>query len=100
MSKVPEVYRKRVRAVSDIVYDYIFRREELISRYYVQAPRGDRKSFMMWTDTNCPKDIAQYVKCKYIGQEYNLIRKKSGRYLSAKEIAIPEGYSAVFSDEE
>ena len=85
LSKVPDVYRNRVFNISDKVFAYLNKRESIIQEYLNQAPKTNRKEFMLWTE-NIPREYRGFVRSKYLGEDYNLIKSKSGRYKKFKEI--------------
>ena len=54
--------------------------------YFDKAPKDDKKEFMVWVEANVPSRIKAYVREKYYGKEYNLIKSKSGRYMKLCEM--------------
>lgn len=90
-SKVPDNYRDRVQNIANQVFDYMKKTNTLIDYFYAQAPKEDKKKYMLWVDANAPKEIKGYLRQKYLGQPYNVI--KSGKspcvsYKKAKEMGI------------
>lgn len=98
ISKVPENYKQRVLGIAEKIFDWKKSKEQEIDRYYKLAPKTDRKTFMIWVDTNCDKDIKGYVKSKYLGQEYNVLKGNCNNYKKLSDLGIVEEYSALFVD--
>lgn len=95
LAKVPEAYRDRVMKIANYVFDYIRNTESAIDGYYSIAPKDDRKTFMIWTDSNVPKNLRGYVRAKYLGNEYNLLKTDSGRYLKLKDMGV-DNYADIY----
>lgn len=74
LSKVPETYRDRVESISSEVFNYTNTVNHLITKYYNQAPKKDRKEFMIWVTENTPKQIQPYLRNKYLSKPYNLLK--------------------------
>jgi hypothetical protein len=103
ISKVPDVYRKRVNGIAKMIYQYIHETEFDIQYWYNKAPKDDRKTFFVWVNQNVPKDLRAYVSNKYLGYPYHVIKSgpdKQPHYKLAKEMGINGDYSAIFSQEE
>lgn len=91
ISKVPENYQNRVQNIADQVFNYVHKTNDLIEKFYIQAPKEDKKEFMLWVDKTAPKEIKGYLRQKYLGQKYNVIKTGKGTsasYKKAKEIGI------------
>ena len=86
ISKVPKAYKDRVMQTANIVFKYIHNTELRIKEYFDKAPKDDKKEFMLWVESNVPNSIKAFVREKYYGREYNLIKNKSGRYLKINEM--------------
>jgi hypothetical protein len=102
ISKVPESYRWRVMKVANLVLDYIKNTDIEVSKYFSQAPKNDKKEFMIWIDINVPKEIRGCVRNKYLGRNNNYIKsgnEKCPSYKKLKDMGINENYSAIFSSE-
>ena len=98
LSKVPEAYRDRILKVADYVFDYIRETNRRIDEAYESAPREDRKQFMVWVEKNVRYDIRGFVRAKYLGKPYNVIKKQTG-YLKLKDMGVPD-YKAFFEQSE
>lgn len=98
ISKIPETHRDRVTKIANKIQEWVFDTEGKIRDYYSVAPKDDIKTFMSWIDENVSKDISGYVKCKYLNEEYNLLKKRNGAYRKLKEMGIAESHSALFAD--
>ena len=86
ISKVPKAYRDRVMQTANVVFKYIHNTELKIKEYFDKAPKDDKKEFMLWVESNVPNSIKAFVREKYYGREYNLIKNRSGRYLKINEM--------------
>ena len=86
ISKVPTAYKDRVMKTANVVFKYIHNTELEIKEYFDQAPKDDKKEFMLWVESNVPNSIKAFVREKYYGREYNLIKNRSGRYLKINEM--------------
>ena len=86
ISKVPKAYKDRVMQTANIVFKYIHNTELKIKEYFDKAPKDDKKEFMLWVESNVPNSIKAFVREKYYGREYNLIKNRSGRYLKINEM--------------
>lgn len=99
LSKVPQAYRDRVLKVSNFVFNYIKNTNKEIDEYYNTAPKIDKKNFMIWVNDNVPINLKGYVRAKYLGNQYNVIKTGTGKYLRLKDMGM-ENYSEVFDDGE
>jgi hypothetical protein len=103
ISKVPESYKWRVIKIANLVFDYIKNTDVEVNNYFSQAPKNDKKDFMIWIDNNVPKEIRGYVRSKYLNKEFNYIKggnEKSPSYKKLKDMGIDENYSTIFISEE
>lgn len=102
ISKVPAAYRKRVFIVEKIVLNYVKNMEAEVQKYFDKAPKSDKKSFMIWAESNVPKKYKRYVKNKYLGIENNYIKygsEKCPAYKKLKEMGVSD-YKAIFEESE
>ena len=88
ISKTPIAYKDRIMKIAKIVFQYIRNTETNIRNYYDKAPKNNIKEFMLWVESNVPNQLKGYVREKYYGKEYNLIKSKSGRYMKLHEMEI------------
>lgn len=91
LSKVPENYRDRVKNIADQIFTYIILTNQAIEDLFMQAPKENKKDFMIWVDANVPNHLKGYLRQKYIGQSFNLLKTGKGTstsYKKAKEIGI------------
>jgi len=103
VSKVPESYRQRVMKIANLVFDYIKKANQEIDNYFIKSPKENRKEFMLWLEENVPKEMLGYVKQKYLGQDYNVIKRMYGsqpKYKKLKEMGYGNNYSEIFLDME
>lgn len=80
LSKVPENYRDRVMKISNKIFDYTNTVNHLIFKYFNQAPKVDKKEFMIWVNENVPNQVQPYVRNKYLGKPYNLLKQGENGY--------------------
>ena len=102
ISKVPAAYRERVQIVEKIVLDYVKNMEAEVQKYFDAAPKNDKKSFMIWAESNVPKKYKGYVRNKYLGIENNYVKygsEKCPAYKKLKEMGISD-YKAIFKESE
>lgn len=102
ISKVPAAYRERVRIVEKIVLDYVKNMEAEVQKYFDAAPKDDKKSFMIWAESNVPKKYKGYVRNKYLGIENNYVKygsEKCPAYKKLKEMGVSD-YKAIFEESE
>lgn len=100
ISKIPDKYRERVNCIAREIFNYIKSTEKEIVRLYNEAPKNDRKEFMIWVDENVVKNLRGYVRSKYLNKEYNLLKKKVDGYKKLNELGIEFDYSALFNNGE
>ena len=75
LSKVPDDYKKRIINVYKVIKDRVNLIECEIESFYLDAPKESTKEFMIWVDTNVEKSLKGYVKAKYLGKSYNLLKR-------------------------
>lgn len=80
IAKVPDSYKSRVENIAELVFNYLTNTEKLIKLKYNKSPKDDKKTFMIWVSNNVPKNIQPYVRLKYLGEEYNLLKKQHNSY--------------------
>lgn len=85
IAKIPAAYKDRVIAVAKYVFEYKAKRESAVNTAYEKAPKEDKKEFMIWVTENVEKEIQGFVRCKYLGHDFNVL-KKSGSYLKLKDM--------------
>jgi hypothetical protein len=91
LSKVPENYKGRVQSVANQVFDYSKRVTAQVREYFNQAPKSDRKEFMIWIEKNVPKELKGYLRLMYDGRSFNVIKTNYGqnaKYKKAKEMDL------------
>ena len=86
-SKVPAAYRAEMERVARIVYNYKNKVEKAVDEAYNQAPKSDKKEFMVWVDKNVKKDWRGFVRNKYFGKSFNVLKRSSG-YLKLKDMEV------------
>ena len=89
-AKVPEAQKEFVANIKEQVSHYLVNMELRIELAYDNLPKGDKKEVMIHIQTMVDKDIRKYVISKYLGQEYNILKSKNGRYSKTSEIGIEE----------
>lgn len=88
LSKIPDTHKARIIEVADKLYDYKKLMEKRVNEKYELAPKDSKKEFMIWVEKNCDIDIKGYVRSKYLGREYNVLKKMNGSYKKASELEI------------
>lgn len=96
IAKVPNAYRDRVLKVAKIVFEYKNRIENEIADTFARAPKDNKKEFMIWVTENVRKEIQGYVRCEYLGESYNVLKRSTG-YLKLKEMGVEE-YAELFTE--
>ena len=85
VSKVPEAYRERVMDTAAAVYDYMEKTKAAVREAYGAAPKESRKEFMVWVNNNADHRIRGFVREKYLGHGYCVL-KKGGAYMKIGDI--------------
>ena len=96
LSKIPLPFRGKVMRVAAIVRAYEKETNEAVDAAYRAAPKGSRKEFMVWVNSNVDRKIRGYVRMKYLGQPYNVLKKSTG-YLKLKDMGVTD-YKEVLSE--
>ena len=87
IAKIPSAYRGRVMKIAQAVFDYKRKVTDEINVAFAQAPQDDEKTFMIWVTENVDRSIQGYVRNKYLGKPYNVL-KKGDHYLKLKDMGI------------
>lgn len=90
LSKTPKSHRDRIERLITIVRDYVAETESAINYYYNKAPKNSKKCFMIWVDSNVPKEYRKYIKNKYLGRGYNILKNNKNGYKTVKEMNLRE----------
>lgn len=86
VGKIPESHRKRSLEIAKKVFDYVSLVNNQIEEYYKFLPKDSKKDFMIAVDKVYHKELRGYLRAKYLGQEYNLLKSQNGSYKKMKEI--------------
>ena len=86
ISKVPEVYRDRILKIYNTIIEYRKVSNDYIDDMYKNAPKLNRKIFMIWVTENVTYKYQSYVRNKYMGRDYNVLKSHSGQYKKMKQI--------------
>ena len=89
IAKVPLAYRNRVMNIADIVFKYKNETENMINETYAKAPKDDKKEFMIWVSENADIRIQGYLRNKYLGKGYNVLKRQSS-YLKLKDMGVDD----------
>ena len=90
-AKVPESQKEYVSDIEFKVKTFVLQMEHDIFVAYKSIPKNlDKREAMIYIQNNVDKDIRKYVISKYLGQEYNILKSKNGRYSKASEIGIED----------
>ena len=96
LSKIPVSFRGKVMKVAAIVRAYEKETNEAVDAAYDAAPKGSRKEFMVWVNSNVEHKLRGYVRMKYLGKPYNVLKKSTG-YLKLKDMGVTD-YKEVLSE--
>lgn len=94
LSKIPEAYKARVLKVAGFVFNYIRTTNRRIDEAYERAPKDSTREFMIWVNQNVDKKLRGFVRCKYKGKPYNVLKHQSG-YLRLKDMGVTD-YKGFF----
>lgn len=86
ISKVPDNQKDRVKEIANKIFGYVRNMKAEIDKYYQMAPKEDRKQFMIWTETNVPKQYKSYVREIFLGRPINVLTKQSGKQVGYKKL--------------
>ncbi len=103
ISKVPESYKWRVMKVANLVYQYIKKTDIEVKKYFILAPKQDKKDFMIWIENNVPKEFRAYVRNMYLNNIINYIKSGTNQnpsYKKLKDMGINQNYSEIFINKE
>ena len=98
LSKLPVAYHDNVKRVAAIVFHYMRTTEKQIREYYNNAPKDNKKDFMMYVTKNIPREYQGYCRKLYFGHEINVIKSGSDKcphYKRLKDMGI-SNYSEIF----
>lgn len=102
LAKLPLAYHNNVKKVSNIVFKYIKDTENVVNEYFHNAPKTDKKEFMIWVAKNVPKKYRGFCRELYYGKEINVIKFcKYGtpKYLKLKDMGVTD-YNVLFLEDE
>lgn len=86
LSKVPDAYRDRVEKTADEVFNFIDKVHKNVLKFYQEAPKEDKKEFMIWVTNNVPKVIQGFVREKYLGKSKSVLTRGKIGYKKMSEI--------------
>ena len=101
LAKLPVAYHDQVKKVAAIVVDYINRTEKTIREYYNEAPKDNKKEFMIWVSENIPREYQGYCRELYFENKINVIKSgndKCPHYKKLKDMGV-EDYSKIFVED-
>lgn len=101
LAKLPLAYHNNVKKVSNIVFKYIKDTENIVNEYFHNAPKTDKKEFMIWVTKNVPKKYRGFCRELYYGKEINVIKFcKYGapKYLKLKDMGVTD-YNVLFLED-
>ena len=87
-SKIPVAYRGLADDISKVVYNYLYTTAFEIGYYCTKAKENsnDTKSFMIYCDKEVPKKYRGYVKAKFLGRDFNVLKKNGLGYKKLNEL--------------
>lgn len=95
LSKIPESHRDRVEKISNIILNYKGEIELGVIYWYNKAPKYSRKDFMVWVDNNVPIELRGYVKCKYLGKPFNVLKNSGNGYKKISDMGLEDKIQGV-----
>ena len=101
LAKLPIAYHEQVKKLAKVVVDYIKRTEKVVREYFNQAPKSDKKEFMIYVSENVPREYQGYCRELYFGNKINVIKSGSDKcphYKKLKDMGI-EDYEEIFLEE-
>lgn len=101
ISKVPDNYRERIKCIAKHIYGYMKFMNDKIEDYYKKAPKDERKGYMIWVSQNCPLEVQGYMRQKFLGSEYHVLKTcylNSTKYKKLHEMGLEEILSAYTDD--
>lgn len=102
LAKLPLAYHEQVKKVAKIVVEYIKNTEQLIREYFIEAPKSDKKEFMLYVSNNVPREYQGYCRELYFGNKINVIKggnEKCPHYKRLKDMGVTN-YADIFMEEE
>lgn len=102
LAKLPLAYHEQVKKVASIVVNYINKTESEVKEYFDNAPKDDKKDFMLYVSQNVPMNYQGYCRELYFGHSINVIKSgndKCPHYKRMKDMGILN-YSEIFREEE
>lgn len=88
IAKVPDSYKERVLSIAKCVFDYKTKTEKAIEDAFSQAPKDDKVTFMIWVNKNVNKKHQSFVRCKYLGNSFNVLKSGNGAYIKLKDMGV------------
>lgn len=88
IGRIPEGHRERVEIIANAVRNAVSQKEKQVLMYFRSAPKDDIHTFMKWVDENVPRLDRGYVRCKYLGKPYNILKTKNGAYKKLSDLNI------------
>jgi len=86
VSKVPNSYRDRIDKIAKLIYNY---KNDIIKntkKFLKEAPKNNRKEFMIWVDENVESKYNGCVKMEYLNKEWNALKNSGGGYKKFNEM--------------
>ena len=79
LAKLPIAYHEQVKKFAMVVVDYIKKTEKLVREYFNQAPKSNKKEFMLYISKNVPREYQGYCRELYFGKKINVIKSGSDK---------------------
>lgn len=101
ISKLPVAYHDNVNKVAKYVINYVKETEKEIYKYYNEAPKENKKDFMIYADKHIPKKYRGYCHSLFLGKEFNVLKggnDKQPCYKKLKDMGVTD-YSKLFEEE-
>lgn len=99
LSKIPEKYRDRALSTVKIIQDRVNFIYDEIEKWFERLPNTGYHigTDMIWIDNNVPKEYRGYVKSRYLGKDFNILKKKGEGYKKVSDLGFPKEISEKFS---
>lgn len=95
-SKIPQAHRRKIDKITSKIFSYIKFMDDVTSSYVEPGPIYNKKEFMLYVDKEVPKFFRGYVREKYLGNNVNYLKSRSGHYKKMIEIErIVEEYKTL-----
>lgn len=100
IAKIPDVYRDFIKHIAGRIMEYEQNETDTIKQYYNVIPKETKKDFMIYVNTNVPKEYRKYCVDLYYGREINVLKDQRGSNTHYKKLKDIAGLQDIFNREE